>query len=134
MPKDELEEDLLSLIPVYNKGATRQIKEKEVYSAIKMYNSKAMLTQRERLEDWQGWEFKPIKRNGRKQATHLKIARFTLETMNEEQEKALQGRPKGSSQQKKQVEEWRTAHPEGTPKGCIAETGISKNTVYRWWK
>lgn len=134
VPKDELEEDLLSLIPVYNKGATRQIKEKEVYSAIKMYNSKAMLTQRERLEDWQGWEFKPIKRNGRKQATHLKIARFTLETMNEEQEKALQGRPKGSSQQKKQVEEWRTAHPEGTPKGCIAETGISKNTVYRWWK
>lgn len=39
------------------------------------------------------------------------------------------GRPKGSSQQKKQVEEWQTAHPEGTPKDCIDETGISKNTV-----
>ena len=27
------------------------------------------------------------------------------------------------------VEEWRTAHPEGTPKDCRADTGISKNTV-----
>ena len=71
----------------------------------------------------------PNKRNGRKQATHLKIARFTLETMNEDRGKALQGRPDKA----KIVEEWRTAHPEGTPKDCIADTGISKNTVYKWW-
>lgn len=75
VPKDELEKDLLSLIPIFNKGAVRLVKEKEVYSALKMYNEKAMETTRERLQDWQGWEYKPIKRNGRKRAEHLKRAR-----------------------------------------------------------
>ena len=23
--------------------------------------------------------------------------------------------------------------PDGRPKECIAETGLSKNTVYKWW-
>ena len=35
------------------------MKEKEVYSALKMYNEKAMETTRERLQDWQGGEDKP---------------------------------------------------------------------------
>ena len=39
----------------------------------------------------------------------------------------------GRPDKAKIVEEWRTAHPEGTPKDCIADTGISKNTVYKWW-
>lgn len=59
VPKEELEKDLLSLIPIFNKGAIRIVKEKEVYSALKMYNEKAMETTRERLQDWQGWEYKP---------------------------------------------------------------------------
>ena len=28
---------------------------------------------------------------------------------------------------------YRDLFPEGTPKDCIADTGISKNTVYKWW-
>ena len=130
VPQEELENDLLSLLPDYNKGATRQIKEKEIYSAMKMYNPKAMLTQRESLENWQGWEYKPIKRNGRKQATHLKIARSTLAIMNEDEGKALQGRP----DKQKIVEEWQESHPEGRKADCIRDTGLSKPTVYRWWK
>lgn len=129
VPQEELENDLLSLLPDYNKGATRQIKEKEIYSAMKMYNPKAMLTQRESLENWQGWEYKPIKRNGRKQATHLKIARSTLAIMNEDEGKALQGRP----DKQKIVEEWQESHPEGRKADCIRDTGLSKPTVYRWW-
>ena len=130
VPQEELENDLLSLLPDYNKGATRQIKEKEIYSAMKMYNPKAMLTQRESLENWQGGEYKPIKRNGRKQATHLKIARSTLAIMNEDEGKALQGRP----DKQKIVEEWQESHPEGRKADCIRDTGLSKPTVYRWWK
>lgn len=130
VPQEELEKDLLSLVPDYNKGATRQIKEKEVYSAMKMYNPKAMLTQRERLEDWQGWEYNPIPRNNRKQATHLKIARSTLAIMNEDEGKALQGRPDKA----KIVEEWQKSHPEGRKADCIRDTGLDKKTVYKWWK
>lgn len=93
VPLEELEKDLFSLLPDYNKGAVKQIKEKEIYSAIKMYNSKAMLMQRARLEDWQEWEYKPIKRNGRKQALHLKMARSNLAIMNQDMGNSLQDRP-----------------------------------------
>lgn len=131
MPQDELEGDLLSLLPDYNKGATRQIREKEVYSAIKMYNPKAMLTQRDRLEDWQGWEYKPIKRNGRNQGQHLQLARGIRQIKGSMGEIVSGG---GRPEMSKIVEEWRKAHPDGRKADCIRETGLSKPTVYKWWK
>lgn len=72
----------------------------------------------------------PNKRNGRKQVTHLKIARSTLAIMNEDEGKTLQGRPEMS----KIIEEWRKEHPDGRKADCIRETGLSKPTVYKWWK
>ena len=135
VPQEELEKDLLSLIPDYNKGATRQIKEKEIYSAMKMYNEKAMLTQRESLENWQGWEFKPIKRNGRTQEQHIKIMNAIRDIEHPDGTwRNKEGRPKGSSQQKKLVEAWQEIHPDGKKADCIRDTGLSKPTVYRWWK
>ena len=150
VPQEELEKDLLSLVPDYNKGATRQIKEKEVYSAMKMYNPKAMLTQRERLEDWQGWEYNPIPRNNRKQVEHLHAeywinekGRRVVNTCKQNRELALldmrengeiKGRPQGSSKAREQVENWRKQNPNGTKAECIKATGLSKPTVYKWWE
>lgn len=130
---EELERDLLSLLPDYNKGAVRRVKEKEVYSAMKMYNDKAMLTQRDRLEDWQGWEFKPIKRNGQSRADHLEEARAIRDIrMRRQGKKWTDGNGRPSAEQR--VREWQAAHPDGTKADCIRETGLSKPTVYRWWK
>jgi len=143
---EELEKDLLSLLPDYNKGATRQIKEKEIYSAMKMYNAKAILTQRERLEDWQGWEYNPIPRNGRKRAEHLHAEYWTNEkgrpevnTCKQNRELALKfmrdnGEIKGRPKAEQTVREWQEQNPNGTKADCIRDTGISKPTVYRWWK
>lgn len=127
VPQEELEKDLLSLLPDYNKGATRQIKEKEIYSAMKMYNPKAMLTQRESLENWQGWEYKPIKRNGRKQADHLKRARAVQMVDYPNHEWA--GRP----DKQKIVEEWRDQNPNGSKRQCKDETGLTYPTIRKWW-
>lgn len=136
VPVDKVEQDLLSLIPKYNEGATRQIKEKEIKHALRMYNEKAIITPRQRLEDWIGWEYHPIKRNGRKQAVHLRGAR-AIQQINDEVNgttwRNTEGRPKGSSTQHKQITAYQAEHPDATPKDCIAETGLSKNTVYRWW-
>ena len=143
--QEELEKDLLSLLPDYNKGATRRIKEKEIYSAMKMYNSKAMLTQRERLEDWQGWTYKPIERNGRKRHEHLQAeywvnekGRPEVNTCKQNRELALKfmrdnGEIEGRPDKKATVKEWRKLHPEGKKADCIRETGLSKPTVLKWW-
>lgn len=129
--QEELERDLLSLLPDYNKGAIRQIKQKEIYSAMKMYNSKAMLTQRESLENWQGWEYKPIKRNGRKQAVHLERAR-AVQNIDYPGGEWREGN--GRKSKMEIVREWRLSHPEGKKADCIRDTGLSKPTVYRWWE
>ena len=140
VPVDKVEQDLLSLIPTYNEGATRQIKEKEIKHALRMYNEKAIITPRQRLEDWIGWEYHPIKRNGRKQNLHLRMARSNLSILNEETGMSLQGRPKGSTDKKPRrsccqiVQDYRSQHPEASPADCITDTRLSKSTVYRWWK
>ena len=32
------------------------------------------------------------------------------------------------------VKEWRKKNPQGTKADCIRATGLSKPTVYKWWK
>lgn len=137
VPQEELERDLLSLVPDYNKGAIRQIKEKEVYSAIKMYNPKAMLTQRERLEDWQGWEYKPIRRNGLKQKEHLEIAR-AIQTIKDRQQgknwREGNGRPKGSGTKEEIVKKYLELHPNATVSEIAKKLKVSRTTVYKYLK
>ena len=125
----ELESDLEKLLPTYNKGAVRQVKPKEIRSAMKMYSEKAMLTPRESLEHWQGWEYKPIKRNGRKRADHIRLMNFVRDEINHVDWRNKEGRPDKSSQ----VIQWRAEHPEGKKAECIRDTGLSKSTVYRHW-
>ena len=104
---------------------------KDALKALKADNKLlSTMASREWIEKQTKVVIPPNKRNGRKQATHLKIARFTLETMNEDRGKALQGRPDKA----KIVEEWQRQHPDGKKADCIRETGLSKPTVYKWWK
>ena len=146
---EDLERDLLAILPDYNNGAVRLIKEKEIYSAMKMYNSKAILTQRESLENWQGWEYKPIKRNGRNRHTHLhseywinEKGRPEVNICKQNRELALRfmrdngeikGRPKGTDK-RSVVADWQKKHPAGRKVDCIRDTGLSENTVRKWWR
>lgn len=74
------------------------------------------------------------KRNGRTQANHVKYMNNQRAFKKEIGECTDGGRPVGSGTAQKKVFAWRRLHPDGTPKECIEETGISKNTVYKWWK
>lgn len=130
VPIDKVEQDLIGLIPKYNKGATRQIKEKEVQHALRMYNEKAMLTPRERLEDWIGWEYRPIKRNGRKRAEHIRIMNFVRDEINGNTNwRNKEGRPT----KKVQIATYRADHPDATKAQCHRDTGMSRDTIRRWW-
>lgn len=131
--REVLEADAYGLIPFMNTLGSA-FTEDDVLHALQAYDDSYITYPIKTIEERTDIKINRNKRNGRKQATHLKIARFTLETMNEEQEKALQGRPKGSSKQKKLVEEWQKSHTDGKKADCIRDTRLSKPTVYRWWK
>lgn len=76
------------------------------------------------------------KRNGRTRADHVKLMNFVRDEINGHKDtwRKGNGRPKGSSQQKQIVEQWQALHPDGRKADCIKETGLSKPTVYKWWK
>lgn len=68
------------------------------------------------------------KRNGRTREQHMEVMRAVQSVVNPNWRKG-NGRPSADSK----VFEWRKLHPEGKPKECISATGLSKNTVYKWW-
>lgn len=130
VPEWELEKDLESLLPDFNKGAVRTVKATEIKSAMKMYNDRARETPRERLEDWLGWEYKPIRRNGRKRADHIKYMNTMKRFKKELGEPVNEGRPN----KEHIVREYQALHPNATKSDCIADTGLGKSTVYKYWR
>lgn len=128
VPREELEKDAYGLIPLMNtKGDA--FTEDDVLHALEAYTDSYITYPINTIVNRTGIPIEKNKRNGRKQATHLKIARFTLETMNEESGKALQGRP----DKQVVVAGWQCLHPDGKKADCIRDTGLSKPTVYKWW-
>lgn len=132
VPRDVLENDAYELIPLMNTKGD-EFTEDDVLHALEAYTDSYITYPIDTIVNRTGIPIEKNKRNGRKQATHLKIARFTLETMNEESGKALQGRPKGSGTAEQTVKEWRKSHPEGRKADCVRDTGLDKKTVYKWW-
>lgn len=131
--REVLEADAYGLIPFMNTIGSA-FTEDDVLHALQAYDDSYITYPIKTIEERTDIPIQKNKRNGRKQADHIKLMNFVRDEINGNKNwREGNGRPKGSSQQKRQVEEWRIAHPEGTPKDCIAETGISKNTVYRWW-
>lgn len=137
-PKEQLEQDLLQLVAYYNSTGKRMT-ESEARKALKMYNEKALKTRSKTLELWFGWEFyriadkvkeKQKNRKPRTRAEHIKVMNAVREALYPEGSWRYKG---GAPAKAAQIQAWRTAHPEGKPKDCIRETGISKNTVYKWW-
>ena len=107
--------------------------EYDIVCALKTYytaDEKAYRRKTEFISKKTGIPLTPNKRNGRKQATHLRIMRSNLAIMNEDKGEALQGRP----DKKKIVEKWQENHPDGKKADCIRDTGLDKKTVYKWWK
>lgn len=131
--REELEKDCFDLLPVLDARTTKEDNHflaADVLDALEAFDERWTSYPRSAIEYKSGISIPEKKRNGRKVSTHLKIARNTLAILNEENGAALQGR----KSRREDVERWQSLHPNGTIKECIAETGISKSTVYRHWK
>ena len=137
LSREELEDDAFGLVDMLDKMTTEDenhFTREDVLSALEMYNDNYITFPIDSISKLTAVHIEKNKRNYRKQAAHLARARAVqnIDYPNGEW-RYHGGRPKGSIQQDK-IKEWRTNKPEGTIKECIEETGISKSTVYKYWK
>ena len=79
-----------------------------------------------------GYHNIPInKRNGRKQAQHLKIARFARDLNYEDENGWRKGN--GRNPKKEIVLEWRKNNTTGKKIDCHRDTGLDPKTIRKWW-
>ena len=104
---------------------------KDALKALKADNKLlSTMASREWIEKQTKVDIPPNKRNGRKQAVHIKYMNNQRAFKVEMGECTNGGRP----DKRRIVEEWQESHPEGRKADCIRDTGLSKPTVYKWWE
>lgn len=132
---EQVEKDCRELAEVMEELTEKEdnhFTEYDVLCALKTYHNADEGAYRRRIDyiaKKTGIPLEPNKRNGKKQNLHLKIARFTLEMMNEERGEALQGRP----DKKDLVKQFLKEHPTARKCEVIKATGLSRNTVYKYY-
>lgn len=107
--------------------------EEDMRSALEAYDKEYFNFTISDIEKLTNVRIERNKRNGLKQKQHLEIARAIRDVRVRQKGKDdwRDGNGRPSAQQR--VYGWRQHNPEGRPKECIADTGLSKNTVYKWW-
>lgn len=136
--QEEFEADVWGLLDDFNdrgKRSDNPFTEYDILCAIQVYEDRGLITYpRNSVAYKSGIEIKENKRNGRKQADHIKLMNFVRDEINGNKDwQNMNGRPKGSGTAKDKVLDWRKAHPDGKKADCIRETGLSKPTVLKWW-
>lgn len=133
IPRDELETDAYGLIPFMN-SIGDEFTEDDVLHALEAYTDSYMTYPIDTIVNRTGIPIRKNKRNGRKQAQHVKIMSAIRDVIHPEGEwRNKDGRPKGSGTALQKVKEWRAAHPDGRKIDCERETGLSRHTVLKWW-
>lgn len=136
--REELEADCFELMEVFEAqtdSETNHFTEKDVLDALQSFEDRGLVTYPvTSISNRSGIPIEKNKRNGRKQKVHLRIARSTLEIMNEDEGRTLQGRPKGSGTAESRVRDYRAEHPEASVTEVARALGISRTTVYKWWE
>lgn len=130
IPFEEVKKDALALVPSLNNiNPNEPFTEDDCKSALECFDEKYMTFPIEDIEKITGIPIPRNKRNGRKQAVHIKYMNNQRAFKVEMGECTNGGRP----DKQKIVEEWQATHI-GTKADCIRDTGLSKPTVYKWWK
>lgn len=127
--RDELEKDAYSLIPILTlKGDA--FTEDDVMHALEAFNDSYLTYPIHTIVERTDMPIEKNKRNGRKQAEHIKIMNAIREIEHPDGSwRNKDGRP----DKKKIVKEWREAHPDGKKADCNRETGIDPKTIRKWW-
>ena len=129
--REELEADCFEIMKHFETLTTSEdnhFNEMDVLDALEAFDSRWTRYPRDIIEYRCGFQLPHNKRNGRKQIQHLERARAV---QNIDYPK---GEWRGRKPKQLEVVIWQAVHPSGTKADCIRETGISKPTVYKYWK
>ena len=131
----ELRQDAYSLLLPYDEMSIEEVNRftrDDVEAALSMFNEDYVTFPRDDIARLSGMSMPVNKRNWRKQAQHLRLARGQLSILREMGE-AKDGRPQGSGTAQEKVYQWRQQHPEGRKADCRRDTGLDPKTIRKWW-
>ncbi len=143
VPFEELEEWAMRVRPFLDAKTVdddNHFTVQHVYDALRAYsNPRSVMIRRDKIEEKTGMKMRDdVKRNGRKQALHLKLARANLKVLNEEEGRARQGRPKGSPNKahpkRDAIRAYALEHPDASHSAIARALGVSRPTVIKWLK
>ena len=140
--EEELEKDAYGLIDFMENltvSKDNHFTREDVLAALEMFNDNYITFPIDSIVSLTAIPIEKNKRNYRKQEVHLgRIRKLQEYDYPDGEWRNLNGRPKGSKNKKQEnkdnVRQWRKDNPNGSIKECIAATGISQATVYRYWK
>ena len=134
LAREYLEADAFSLLERMEELTTEEsnhFKREDITAALEMYNDSYITFPIDSISALTALRIEKNKRNGRKQAEHIKIMNFIRDEINGNKEWRNKN---GQPTKERRIIEWRQKNPTGTKAQCIKETGISKPTVYKWWE
>ena len=135
IPKEEVKKDMIEKFEeLKHVEHSNELCEDDLNTALEVYEKEYYNFTIDDIEKLTDIRIERNKRNYRNQNFHLRIARNTLELMNEESGKTLQGRPKGSGTKEELVKEYIEENPDDNPTEIARALNISRPTVYKYMK
>lgn len=132
--RDELESDALSMVDILDRlspeDGSNSFGADDVAKALEAYDASYQTFPRKSIEDLTAIPMPPNKRNGRKQALHLRMARSNLAILSSDAGHALQGRPSKADE----IRAYAAANPGQSNSAIARALGVSRTTVVKWLK
>ena len=132
---EQVKADAMALLPALNRfPGCAPFTERDIDSALECLDERYVTFPRKDLERLTAVPMPPNKRNYRKRALHLRMARSNLEILSEDAGHALQGRPKGGGVKRDLIRSYAREHPDANHSEIARALGVSRPTVIKWLK
>lgn len=134
VPYEQIKQDAYNYIEFMNLIAPdNEFTKADVDSALECYDERYCTFPINDISKLASIEIIKNKRNGRKQVEHLENIRAIRDLEMKRKGKRWTDR-NGRPSKQAIIEQWQQSHPEGKKAECIRDTGLSKPTVYKFWK
>lgn len=133
--EEELWQDAYSLLEAYDamsESEDNRFTKDDIETALTAFLDSYCTFPRDDIAKYSGLQLTPNKRNGRKQALHLKLARASRDILCEERGKADWREGNGRPSKEQQVRALRAEHPEATISELSRLSGLSRTTLYKY--